>query len=77
MNTNKVAKIFKVYAIINAVVVGIASIVIAAAAEQIVVFIIGVAVGIFINFLLYACGNLCLKFLGLVVYWVRLLVPIC
>ncbi len=58
MHTNKVAKIFKVYAIINAIVGLLASIFIALDAENALFFIIGVSLVVFINFLLYACGEL-------------------
>ena len=58
MNTNKVAQVFKVYAIINAIVVLLASMIIANDTGEILFFIIGTALGIFINFLLYACGEL-------------------
>lgn len=58
MNTNKVAQVFKVYAIINAIIVILASIIIASENEEVLFFIIGAALGIFVNFLLYACGEL-------------------
>lgn len=58
MNTNKVAQIFKGYAIINAIVVLLASMIIANNTGEILFFIIGVALDLFINFLLYACGEL-------------------
>ena len=58
MNTNKVAQVFKVYAIINAIVVLLASMIIANDTGEILFFIIGAALGVFINFLLYACGEL-------------------
>lgn len=58
MNTNKVAQIFKGYAIINAIVVLLASMIIANNTGEILFFIIGVALDVVINFLLYACGEL-------------------
>lgn len=55
---NKVAKILKGYSIINAIVVFLASIVIAVNAEEVVVFIIGTALAVCVNFVIYAFGEL-------------------
>ena len=51
---NKVARILKIYSIINAIVVFLASIVIAVDSENIVVFIVGTALAICVNFVIYA-----------------------
>ena len=55
---NKVARILKIYSIINAIVVFLASIVIAVDSENIVVFIVGTALAICVNFVIYAFGEL-------------------
>lgn len=55
---NKVARILKNYSMINAIVVFLASIVIAVDSENIVVFIVGTALAICVNFVIYAFGEL-------------------
>ena len=55
---NKVAKILKVYAIINAIVVFLASVIIAVDNEEIVIFIVGTALAVCVNFVIYAFGEL-------------------
>lgn len=59
MNTkNKVARILKIYSIINAIVVFLASVIIAINTEEIVIFIVGTALAICVNFVIYAFGEL-------------------
>lgn len=55
---NTVAKTLKIYSIINAIVVILASIIIAINTEEIIFFILGVALGICVNFVIYAFGEL-------------------
>ena len=55
---NKVARILKIYSIINAIVVFLASIIIAVNEEEIVIFIVGTALAICVNFVIYAFGEL-------------------
>ena len=55
---NKVARILKVYSYINAVVVFLASIVLAMDEENIIFFIVGTALAICVNFVIYAFGEL-------------------
>ncbi len=55
---NKVARILKGYAVINAVVVILASAVIASNEGEALIFIIGAAVGICVNFAIFAGGEL-------------------
>ncbi len=56
--SNKIARILKIYSVINVIVVILASIVIAVNAEEIIIFILGVALGICVNFVIYAFGEL-------------------
>lgn len=55
--TNKVAKVFKVYAIINFIVCIIASIWISTEYYEVLFFIIGAAIALVVNFMLYAFGE--------------------
>lgn len=57
MKKNKVARILKIYAIINAIVVILASIIISATEEEPLIFIIGFAAGVCVNFAIYAFGE--------------------
>lgn len=59
MNTkNRVAKVLKIYSIVNAIVVFLVSIVIAVDSESIVILIVGTALAICVNFVIYAFGEL-------------------
>lgn len=55
---NKVARILKIYSIINAIVVFLASVIIAINTEEIVIFIVGTALAICVDFVIYAFGEL-------------------
>lgn len=55
---NKVARILKIYSFINSVVVFLASVIIAIYSEEIVLFIVGTALAICENFVIYALGEI-------------------
>ena len=55
---NKVARILKIYSIINAIVVFLTSVIIALGEEEIIIFIVGTALAICVNFVIYAFGEL-------------------
>ena len=55
---NKVARILKIYSIINAIVVFLASIILTLNEGEIIFFIVGTALAVCVNFFIYAFGEL-------------------